>query len=121
MSLIARRLTVWLALATGACGGDAAVIRIGMAGPFSEPRGASMRMAAELAVREINDAGGVDGRRLELVLRDDSASTERAVAVARELYAMPDVYAVIGHLTSGTTIAAAPVYNGGDRPLPAIE
>ncbi|MEX1050480.1 MAG: ABC transporter substrate-binding protein [Gemmatimonadales bacterium] len=99
------------------CGGSSDAIRIGVAGPFSQPRGESMRLAAELAVREINAAGGVRGRPLALVLLDDSASTQRAIQVARQFYDMPDVYAVVGHLTSGTTIAAAPVYNGGATPL----
>ena len=100
-----------------ACGGEGGPLRIGLAGPFSQQRGESMRLAAELAAREINAAGGVQGRPIELVFLDDSAATERAIQVAREFYAMPDVYAVVGHLTSGTTMAAAPIYNAGPSPL----
>ena len=79
-----------------------------------------MRLAAELAVAEINRAGGVRGRRLELVVRDDSALPEVAVAAARALYADSRVIAVIGHLTSAATLAAAPVYGGGRWPLAVI-
>lgn len=103
-----------------ACGGSAEPILIGLAGPFSQPRGRSMQLAAELAVNEINAQGGVRGRRLELAIRDDSAATNHAVRVAEELYRTPGVVAVIGHLTSGTTLAAAPVYNRGARPVPVI-
>lgn len=76
-----------------------------------------MRLAAELAVAEINRTGGVGGRFLELLVLDDSADTQAAVRVAQQFYDDPRVVAVIGHLTSGTTIAAAPVYNGGATPL----
>ncbi len=102
-----------------ACAPDNRPIALGLVGPFSEPRGLSMRLAAELAVAEINRAGGVRRRRLELVVQDDSARPEVAVAAARSLYADRRVVAAIGHLTSATTLAAAPVY-GGRRPLPLI-
>jgi len=100
-----------LSLLLAACGRDAP-IRIGLAGPFSEARGVSMRTAAELAVQEINAAGGVAGRTVELVILDDSANAEGAVAAAQQLVADPAVVAVVGHLTSGATLAAAPVYGG---------
>lgn len=116
------RLTVVLvfALLVGACRGSDAPILIGVAGPFGQARAESMRLAAQLAVDEINRDGGIDGRPLELVFRDDSASAEGAVRVAEELYAIPGLVAVIGHLTSGATLAAAPVYAGGDRPVVQI-
>ena len=88
-----------------------------MAGPFTQARGESMQLAAQLAADEINRAGGVRGLEIELVFRDDEANAERAVAIAREFYDDASIVAVIGHLTSGTTLAAAPVYNGGERPL----
>jgi len=109
-----------LVLAVAACSSKTTPIAIGLAGPFSTERGQSMRDAAELAVAEINQAGGIHGRTLKLVVRDDSADAERAMAVARAFYADPTVVAVVGHLTSGTTLAAAPVYNGGDTPLVEI-
>jgi branched-chain amino acid transport system substrate-binding protein len=102
-----------------ACTSGSEPIALGLAGPVSEPRGVSMRLAAELAVAEINRAGGVRGRRLELVVQDDSAQPEVAVAAARALYAHQRVVAVVGHLTSSATLAAAPVY-GGRRPLPLV-
>lgn len=94
-------------------------VRIGVAGSFSDPIGLPMRQAAELAAEEINAAGGINGRRLELVSRDDYADPDSAVFVAGDLY-NSDVSAVVGHLFSGMTLAAAPVYNGGDDPVVAI-
>jgi branched-chain amino acid transport system substrate-binding protein len=79
-----------------------------------------MRLAAELAVREINRARGVRGRQLTLVVQDDSARPEAAVEAARSLYADDHVVAVIGHLTSAATLAAAPIYNGGRHPILAV-
>ncbi len=99
-------------------GGDP--ILIGLAGPFSQPRGASMQLGAELAIAEINDAGGVRGRPLVLLVRDDSGATNAAVQIARELYDRPGLVAVIGHLNSSATIATAPVYNGGRDPVVQI-
>lgn len=108
-----------LAVLLAACGREAP-IRIGLAGPFSEPRGASMRMAAELAVQELNAAGGVGGRPLELTILDDSGTAEGAVAAARRLVDDPTVVAVVGHLTSGATMAAAPVYGGAVHPVTVV-
>jgi branched-chain amino acid transport system substrate-binding protein len=86
---------------------------------LSDPVGVPMKRAAELAVEEINAAGGIEGRPIELIQRDDYADPDSAVFVATDLYEA-GVSAVIGHLFSGTTLAAAPVYNGGSHPVAAI-
>jgi branched-chain amino acid transport system substrate-binding protein len=100
-------------------GADRGPVRIGVAGSFSDPIGLPMKLAAELAAEEINAAGGIAGRPLELVLRDDYADPDSAVFVAGDLYDS-GVSAVVGHLFSGTTLAASPVYNGGANPVAAI-
>lgn len=79
-----------------------------------------MQLGAELAVAEINRSGGIEGRTLELVVVDDSATPQGALAAARKLYDDPRVVAVIGHLTSAATLAAAAIYGSGRDPLPAI-
>ena len=122
LRLIAPRLAALLALAglVSGCGAaESGPIRIGVAGSFSDPIGLPMKLAAELAAEEINAGGGIGGRPLELVTRDDYADPDSAVFVASDLYAS-DVSAVVGHLFSGMTLAAAPVYNGGNDPLVAI-
>jgi branched-chain amino acid transport system substrate-binding protein len=108
-----------LVLLLGACRFSHEPIRIGLAGSLSDPVGIPMKRAAELAVEEINARGGVQGRLLELVERDDYADPDSAVFVATDLYE-DNVSAVIGHLFSGTTLAASPVYNGGSDPVAAI-
>jgi branched-chain amino acid transport system substrate-binding protein len=69
-----------------------------------------MRRAAELAVEQINLTGGIAGRPVELVIKDDFGDPDSAVNVATALDAA-GVVAVIGHVYSGTTLASAPVYN----------
>lgn len=105
-------LMIGLAL-LGACGspGGSGNIQIALAGPVSTPAYAGMQRAADMAVDEANAAGGIDGRRLELVVRDDSTRPERAIVIATELVSDPRVVAVVGHLNSAATLAAAPIYN----------
>jgi branched-chain amino acid transport system substrate-binding protein len=78
-----------------------------------------MKRAAELAVEQINASGGVGGHPIELLERDDYADPDSAVFVATDLYEA-GVSAVIGHIFSSATLAAAPVYNGGSEPVAAI-
>lgn len=71
-----------------------------------------MKRAAEMAVEEINAGGGIRGRPVELVTRDDFGDPDSAVAVAAALD-NAGVVAVVGHVYSGTTLASAPIYNAG--------
>jgi branched-chain amino acid transport system substrate-binding protein len=112
-------LLTGLTLLLAACNSSADPIRIGLAGSLSDPVGLPMKRAAELAVEQINANGGIEGRSVELVERDDYADPDSAVFVATDLYEA-GVSAVIGHLFSSTTLAAAPVYNGGAVPVAAI-
>jgi len=94
-----------------ACSPDSGTIRIGLAGPFTDPVGAPMLRAAELAVDEINQSGGIGGRPIELIARDDFGDPDSAVSAATRLVDA-GVAVVVGHVFSGTTLASAPVYNG---------
>jgi branched-chain amino acid transport system substrate-binding protein len=117
---VLRQLHAAAAMFVFGCGDGADSVVIGLAGPFSEPHAQSMQLAAELAVSEINRAGGVRGRMLELAMRDDSGRAAVSGLVARSLYDDPSVVAVIGHLSSAATLTAGPIYNGGANPLPQI-
>jgi branched-chain amino acid transport system substrate-binding protein len=64
-----------------------------------------------LAVEEINNNGGINGRTLELEIKDDEMERERAIRVATEFRDEGRVVAVIGHINSGATLAAADIYN----------
>lgn len=118
-------LAVLLATTALACGGgdDPASQRarrasgtgeivIGAAWPWAA-RGANILYGEglDLAVEELNAAGGVLGRPVRLLRLDDQASVDQGRLVAQELGRNPDVVAVIGHLHSYVTVAAAPIYD----------
>ncbi|HEV2672223.1 MAG TPA: ABC transporter substrate-binding protein [Gemmatimonadales bacterium] len=115
-----QRLVV-AALVLTACGrAEKSPIVLGLAGPFSQPRGVSMRHAAELAVKEINARGGIQGRELALRVMDDSGRPDVAIRIAQQLVADPAVAAVVGHLTSSASLAAGRVYGEARRPVVMI-
>src|SRR6266852_1626233 len=109
-------------LSLTACSGGSSrgPIVLGLAGPFTQPRGVSMRHATELAVKEINARGGIRGRPLVLRVMDDSGRPEVAIRIAQELADDPVVVAVVGHLTSSASLAAGRVYGEARRPLVMI-
>jgi branched-chain amino acid transport system substrate-binding protein len=72
--------------------------------------GVQERNGVQLAVEEINATGGVAGRPVKLVVRDDSGTPEGARAADRELIDA-GVAAIIGHATSGQTMAGLAVTN----------
>jgi ABC-type branched-subunit amino acid transport system substrate-binding protein len=89
----------------------------GLAGPLQTEYGASMREGAELARRDINQAGGIRNRLLEFRAVDDAANPDSAMRVAETLFQDAEVVAVVGHVNSGTTVQAAGSYQRG---LPAV-
>ena len=104
-------------LAVGACERTTTPVTFGVVGPFGTPYGAPMRMGAELALREINEAGGINDRLLRFRVMDDLADPDRAIAAADSLLADEAVVAVVGHVNSSAMIAAAPTYQRG---LPVV-
>lgn len=116
-----RRFAVLAAmLSVTACsrgGSGAPPLVLGLSGPFSQPRGVSMKHAAELAVREVNARGGVRGRQLALRIMDDSGRPEVAIRIAQQLADDPAVVAVIGHLNSSASLAAGRIYGEARRPV----
>ncbi len=105
-----RTLTAAVALALAGFGAHAAdPIKIGVDGPFtggSSSMGVSMRDGVRMAVDEINKAGGVLGRPLALVERDDEAKNERGVQIAQELISKEKVVAVVGYINTGVALAS---------------
>jgi branched-chain amino acid transport system substrate-binding protein len=106
-------------LSVVACGGGggAEALRLGLAAPLEESYGQNVRRGAALAVERLNSGGAIEGRRLLLEAVSDSADPQRAVVVAERFHSDESTVAVIGHVNSGTTLAAAPIY---DRGLPAV-
>lgn len=93
-------------------------ILVGAAGPFGRGRGEGDGLRGiQMAVDELNAGGGIDGRRVELLVRDDSGQGEQATVIAQEFVSRREVVAVAGHMTSPAMLAAARVYDGR---LPAV-
>ncbi|MGB3572770.1 MAG: ABC transporter substrate-binding protein [Phormidesmis sp.] len=75
-----------------------------------------MRGAAQ-AQTDINESGGINGTPVKLLLVDDNDNEETAKAIASELVETPEVLGVVGHFSSGTTLAAAEIYEAGELPM----
>src|SRR5947208_2980879 len=73
-----------LAIVVVGCSHESGSIKIGAAGPWHTGYGGNNRKGIDLAIEEINAAGGVDGQRIELVAQNDSSSGERASGIADE-------------------------------------
>ena len=95
-------------------------IKIGLQGPLtggSSPMGVSMRDGAKLAVTEINAKGGLLGRQIELIERDDEAKNERGVQIAQELINKEKVVATLGYINSGVSLASQRFYQEAKIPV----
>ncbi|MFZ5676072.1 MAG: branched-chain amino acid ABC transporter substrate-binding protein [Pseudomonadota bacterium] len=87
-------------------------ITIAVAGPITGQYaafGEQMKRGAEMAVADINAAGGVNGEKLVLEVGDDACDPKQAVAVANQL-ASKGVKFVAGHFCSSSSIPASKVY-----------
>lgn len=116
-----------LATATVACGDDASsgddgVIEIGMIAELTGPYqslGTEARKAAELAVQQINDDGGVDGRRLKLVVEDAQGKPEQSV-LAFNAFVDQGVAAVLGSSSSLVASGTLPAVDRAGIPYVSL-
>ena len=76
-----------------------------------------MRNGVRLAVDEINQAGGVLGRALLVIERDDEAKSERGVQIARELIHGNEVAATVGYANTGVALASQKLYQEAKIPV----
>ena len=87
-------------------------ITIAVAGPMTGPVasiGDQMKRGAEAAAQAINDAGGIDGRKIKIAIEDDACDPKQAVAVANRIVGQ-QIKFVDGHACSGSSIPAADIY-----------
>jgi branched-chain amino acid transport system substrate-binding protein len=114
MRLAGLTAALFASLALAACNGedDPNVTKIAVAGPVTGQYasfGTQMTNGAELAVADINAAGGVLGKQLDLEIGDDACDPKQAVAIANQM-AGENVPLVAGHFCSGSSIPASNVY-----------
>ncbi len=119
MKMTRRSLTLGapLAVAAGAVtrrarAADTSPIRIGypaaLTGPSSAP-GQGQNRGVTYIVEQINAAGGVNGRKIEMVIRDTQSDPTKAVNGVQEMMASANVHAIFGPNSSGECLATTPI------------
>jgi branched-chain amino acid transport system substrate-binding protein len=92
-------------------------IKIGMGAPMTGDNAAFGQDISQAANIAVSDAGQFQGFAFELVAEDDGGAPEGGAAVANKLVADPQVVAVAGHIFSGATKAAMPIYEAAGIPM----
>jgi branched-chain amino acid transport system substrate-binding protein len=97
-------------------------ISIGFFAPITGPAaadGASAKHAVELGLKEVNDAGGIKGRKVNLIIYDDRLNPQEAVAIANKLIEKDKVTGVVSGSYSGPTRVTAPIFQKAGIPMVA--
>jgi branched-chain amino acid transport system substrate-binding protein len=97
------------------------VLKIGVVGPFtgqsSMAMGESIRGAARLFIDDLNASGGIMGRRVELIERDDKAIPNVGVEVAKDLVEKHKVIAAVGYANTGVALPSSKIFQDANIPL----
>ena len=119
LCLLAGLLMVFSSLTPAGAQGT---IKIGFFAPITGPAaadGMSAKNAVELGVKEVNDGGGINGKKVELVVYDDRLKAEEAVAIANKLIERDRVVGVVSGSYSGPTRVVAPIFQKAGMPMVA--
>jgi branched-chain amino acid transport system substrate-binding protein len=122
--LLATSLATLAVLVIGACGSSSTagggVIKVGITGPFTGPYadpGSAIRNAGELAIDDINAAGGINGRMLQAVAQDDACDAQQGTQAAEKLLTL-GIVAIVGGYCSGASIPESDIlHRSGDLPF----
>ena len=79
--------------------------------------GSSINEGAKLAIKEINEAGGINGKKIDYIVADNKSDNAEAVAAATKLAVQDKVVAMIAPATSGNTIASVQIANNNKIPI----
>lgn len=93
-------------------GADSSTVKIGAIFPLSGGsayQGKSFKQAIDMAAEEINDKGGIDGKKLEILFEDDKAIPTEGVNAAQKLITQDKVSAILGNFNSSVTLAVRAV------------
>jgi branched-chain amino acid transport system substrate-binding protein len=88
-------------------------VYVGLAAPFTGDNsefGVQIQMGVNLAVEQLNQAGGIDGRPIKILREDDAGNPADAQTVATKLATNPKVVAVVGHFNSSCSLAGKNAY-----------
>lgn len=111
-TLLSTAACVLLALSAPALGVAGDTIKFGVAGPHSgdlASYGLPSVNAAKLVIDKVNANGGINGKKVEMLVEDDVCKPEISTNTATKLVS-DGVEVVLGHICSGATIAAMPIY-----------
>ena len=116
-------LAVALAVALAGCGQKDDTLKFGIGGPITGSDaafGAQLKQGAEQAIADINDAGGILGKKISVSVGDDVGDPRQGVSVANNFVAA-GVKFVVGHFNSSVTIPTSEIYqeNGAIQITPA--
>ncbi len=100
--------STWLGLCSGQALAQAKTIRIGVPTAMQLQVGRDTQDALKIAIDEINAKGGVLGRKLEMVVADETENPETGISAIKKLTADEKVDVLIGGYTSGVTLAQLP-------------
>jgi branched-chain amino acid transport system substrate-binding protein len=92
---------------------------IGVSGPLtggSAAFGQAQIHSIELAVEEINNAGGINGAKIKIISEDDQANPTKGVTIAQKFVTKDNVDAVIGPVNTGVALAMGPVFEKAGIP-----
>jgi branched-chain amino acid transport system substrate-binding protein len=92
-------------------------IKIGMGAPMTGDNAAFGQDISQAAKIAVSDAGKFQGFAFELVAEDDGGTPEGGAAVANKFVADPQIVAIAGHIFSGATQAAMPIYEAANIPM----
>lgn len=121
VGLLATVMSMSLLIGCGSSSSDNEIIKIGGIGPLTgsaSTYGNSAKEGASLLIKEINDAGGINGKQIELIFEDDGATPDGAMQAFNKLVDKDGVSAILGGVTSGATLAIAK--NSTERQIPMI-
>jgi branched-chain amino acid transport system substrate-binding protein len=108
----------------GATANAADTVKIGQVSALSgasAQSGEAITRGLQIAIDEINEAGGVlDGRKLELVQRDDESKPQKGLLAARELIFNEEVTALVGGIDSPVSMAIVPLANQEKKPFMGV-
>ena len=88
-------------------------VKIGLSAPLTgdwAEYGNDFKRSVTMVIDQINKEGGINGKKLELVVADSRGDAKESVLIAEKFVADPDIIAQIGDFSSSSTMAAAPVY-----------
>jgi branched-chain amino acid transport system substrate-binding protein len=101
-------------------GDSGATIKVGVYGSLTGSTatfGTSTKNGVELALAELNAAGGIGGHKIEVVVEDDQSKAEEAATAVQKLVNQDRVVAVLGEVASSRSLAAAPICQAAGVPM----